>query len=382
MKQIVSKYKIWAAITGLIYLGSCSDDPVTVVNIAAKEASYSSTYERMTITLKDNETVQLNVHTQPLNAENQEVSYSITGNYATVNGDGLITPKGIGILGQDTLTISSLDGAASVSYVVDVVTHIVLVTSITVTSDWVEPTFEVGTIKDLSSAVTVSPNNATNGTVTYTSSDPSVVTIDENTGELVCQSAGEAAITIAATDDSGVSATIHVTVVDKVTGDVDLDRSAWQVVQISHDRPADAAITNAENSAIDGDETTCLSLVKPGKSYGGITVGADEKVFFILDLGEEQEFSYFRILHRTSNTNTYLRVHGISILGSNDGENFTMIAENVSIPNVTVPTSTDSGDITIPVSAYRYVKVVYTDWDTSSGSTMQMAEFYLGLAIE
>ncbi len=379
MKQILFKYKIIAALIGLLYLSSCSDDSINVVNIAVQEASYSSTYERMTITLKDNETVQLNIHTQPLDAENQDVAYDITGNYATVSDEGLITPIGIGFLGQDTLTISSLDGATSVSYIVDVVTHVVLVSSITVSSDWVDPTFEVGTTKDLSSVITVSPDNATNGVVAYTSSDPSVVSIDESTGELVCESEGEAIITVAATDESGVSTTVDITVVAEVTGDVDLHRTEWTVEQVSPDLPEDAAIVNAPDSHIDGDASTCLSMIKPGKTYSGITVGADEEVFFILDLGEEQTFSYFRILFRSDVVRAYLRPYAISLLGSNDGETYTTIEEDVTVTNADDVEKSESGNIYIPESTYRYVKVVFTDWDASSGSTMQMAEFYLGL---
>lgn len=62
---------------------------------------------------------------------------------------------------------------------------------------------------------TVYPSNATNKTVTWSSSDTDVVTVD-NTGMLKAIDYGNATITCNATDGSGVTATCEVTVADKV----------------------------------------------------------------------------------------------------------------------------------------------------------------------
>ena len=61
--------------------------------------------------------------------------------------------------------------------------------------------------------VTVLPDNATDTSVSYASSDPSVATVDEN-GVVTGVSEGTATITITANDGSGASTTITVTVTD------------------------------------------------------------------------------------------------------------------------------------------------------------------------
>lgn len=68
---------------------------------------------------------------------------------------------------------------------------------------------EVGTTKTLN--VSILPENTTNKTVSWKSSDESVATVDEN-GEVTAISVGEAEITATITDGSNLSATCNVTV--------------------------------------------------------------------------------------------------------------------------------------------------------------------------
>ena len=61
--------------------------------------------------------------------------------------------------------------------------------------------------------ITVVPSDATDDNLTFTSSDPSVVSIDEN-GKLIANTVGTAVITVAAADGSGTEQTVTVTVYD------------------------------------------------------------------------------------------------------------------------------------------------------------------------
>ncbi|MGC3978751.1 MAG: discoidin domain-containing protein [Paludibacteraceae bacterium] len=119
-----------------------------------------------------------------------------------------------------------------------------------------------------------------------------------------------------------------------------------------------------------------MSLVKPGKTTGGVTVGASESVYFIVDLGTAKKFDYIVWEHR-NNTSTGLRVWEASFYGSNDGNTFNEIKTNVPIPGAQI-SSTYKGTIDIPSSEYRYLKVAYTKWDTVNNATMQIGEFWLG----
>lgn len=81
------------------------------------------------------------------------------------------------------------------------------VTSITIGTP---SSMTVGNTQQLTA--TVSPDNATNKTVKWSSANASVVSVDENTGLVTAKSAGTATITCAATDGSGVTATCSITV--------------------------------------------------------------------------------------------------------------------------------------------------------------------------
>ena len=141
--------------------------------------------------------------------------------------------------------------------------------------------------------------------------------------------------------------------------------------------------TGKPEHLFDNSSTTFLSLVKPGKSYSGCTAGGkDEPIYFVVDMQTQQTFNYFTWSHRSNNSSNYLRVWGISMFGSNDGQNFTEIKSNIAIP---YESNADEILIDIPESTYRYVKVQYTNWSdlngVTGGSTMQVAEFGRGLKL-
>lgn len=82
-------------------------------------------------------------------------------------------------------------------------------------------TINVGNEDNL--AVTVNPDNAANKNVSWTSSDPTVATVDEN-GKIVALKSGTTVITATALSGSGkYNASCIVTVTDKIFGDINED---------------------------------------------------------------------------------------------------------------------------------------------------------------
>ena len=79
-------------------------------------------------------------------------------------------------------------------------------------SDPVGDTLALSTGDTAELTAVIAPDNATNKEVTWESSDPEVVSVDN--GTLTALKAGEATITVAAKDDSGVNAKVRVTVAD------------------------------------------------------------------------------------------------------------------------------------------------------------------------
>ena len=121
---------------------------------------------------------------------------------ATVTDTGLVTGRTPG-----TVTIRVNIGDASASCRVTVVQP---VTSISITSSISLEALETRQI-----SCTVRPNNANNKGVTWTSSDETVATVDEN-GVVTGLKKGTATITATAQDGSGISDTCTVTVTNTV----------------------------------------------------------------------------------------------------------------------------------------------------------------------
>lgn len=172
-----------------------------------------------------------------------------------------------------------------------------------------------------------------------------------------------------------------------VSGNIRLNRDSWtastSITYANGNNYSADGSTGKPEHLFDNSSTTFLSLVKPGKSYSGCTAGGkDEPIYFVVDMQTQQTFNYFTWSHRSNNSSNYLRVWGISMFGSNDGQNFTEIKSNIAIP---YESNADEILIDIPESTYRYVKVQYTNWSdlngVTGGSTMQVAEFGLGLKL-
>ena len=158
--------------------------------------------------------------------------------------------------------------------------------------------------------------------------------------------------------------------------DVLLDRSDWTIVT-SSEGPDDATVGGTQPEyIIDGNTTTAFLFVKPGKTYGGITVAADAEVSFTIDLKKSCDMTYLLYRHRDySNTTSYLRATKASFYGKNDeADNYQPIAEHFVM-------ATDVAEVRIDFPekvSFRYVKFVFEEWDTANGSTIQTSEFNLG----
>lgn len=151
---------------------------------------------------KKGATETLVVTVSPANASNKNVTWaSDNPNVATVDKNGKVTAVSSG---SATITVTTADGSFTAKCVVAVsipTSGISLnVNSITLTKK--------GETKTLTA--TVSPKEATNKAVTWTSSDPSVATVDQN-GKVTAVADGKTVITVK-TKDGGMTASCTVTV--------------------------------------------------------------------------------------------------------------------------------------------------------------------------
>ena len=122
-----------------------------------------------------------------------------------VDEDGKLVAVGAGTA---EVALSSEDGEISASGVITV--------TVTPTGISMPDSIELSLVDNMNASIkaTVIPNDATDVTVTYTSADENIVTVD-NDGYITAVAAGETDIT-AEVDGSGLAATCHVTVAPAV----------------------------------------------------------------------------------------------------------------------------------------------------------------------
>ncbi|MDO4978149.1 MAG: Ig-like domain-containing protein [Eubacteriales bacterium] len=166
-----------------------------VVNVSS--IALNKTNERVEV----GNTLQLTATIAPANANNKAVSWSSSNtNIATVDANGLV--KAIAG-GSATITAKTADGGKTANCVI---TTYINETGVSLTVP--RYTLSVGETENITA--NVSPSNATNKNVTFSSSDSSVLTVD-NTGKVTAIKDGTATIT-AKTNNLGKTASCTITV--------------------------------------------------------------------------------------------------------------------------------------------------------------------------
>jgi len=175
--------------------GKTASCTVTVSNIAVSGV----TLNKQTASLIVGGTETLFATIEPTNATNQNVTWrSSNTSVATVSG-GVVTAVGGGTA---TITVTTANGGKTASCTVTVS---VAVSGVTLNKQ--TASIAIGGKENLSA--TIAPSNATNKTVTWSSSNPAVATVSG--GAVTGVSAGTATITVT-TADGGKTASCAVTV--------------------------------------------------------------------------------------------------------------------------------------------------------------------------
>ena len=183
--------------------GKTASCTVTVTAAVVKVTGIS--LDKTSLELTEGDTAKLTATVKPDNASNKGITWSSSSNgVATVGADGTVTAKGAGTA---TVTVSTNDGNFKASCAVTVKAKppaVIPVENLAISSGSLE--LKIGESGRLTAAV--SPDNATDKTVTWTSSDSSVVSVDEH-GILTAHKTGTVTITAKA---GGKNATCTVTV--------------------------------------------------------------------------------------------------------------------------------------------------------------------------
>lgn len=175
----------------------------------------SITLSNASLSIAEGETATLTVTIIPADATEKNIMWASSDtDVATVSANGEVTGVKVG---SATITAISINGK-SANCAVTVVSNIVAATSITISN--IELILTEGDEATLTA--TVMPVDATDKSVTWTSSDPSVATVSAN-GAVTAVKAGTATIT--ASSSNGKTATCTVKVDARIIDAIDLTLS-------------------------------------------------------------------------------------------------------------------------------------------------------------
>ncbi|MBR0030277.1 MAG: Ig domain-containing protein [Bacteroidales bacterium] len=176
---------------------------VTITVKAKTVAVTGISLDKTELTLKSGEKATLTATVTPANATDKSVTWiSSDPPVAAIDNGEILAGKP----GTATITVKTKDGGKTATCKVTVESGDVAVTGVSL--DKTELTLKSGEKATLTATVT--PEDATDKTVSWKSSDSAVATVDEN-GKVTAVKAGSATITVTTTD-GGKTATCKVTV--------------------------------------------------------------------------------------------------------------------------------------------------------------------------
>ena len=244
----VSKDGIVTAVKpGTAVITVTSDDGAKTASItvtikerdAATVSVTGVTLNTAALNLKEGETASLQAAIEPSNATNKNVFWkSSDENVVFVSSEGSVLARKEG---EATITAITADGSFQAVCAVTVTPVAVESVSVSETS--------LTLPEGISSALTavITPSNASNRSVTWTSSDERVATVSED-GVVTAVTAGNATITVT-TADGNKTAVVTVTVTKREAGSirvesVELNKSALEL-EVNEDASLAAAVTPA-----------------------------------------------------------------------------------------------------------------------------------------
>ena len=198
MKNLnVLKLGVFAAIV-LAGISSCGggDDPINDVTPTPKTVKVESvSLSKTTLSIEEGGEQTITVTISPSNATNKK--YTLTSsdsNIITVDEDGKV--KAIKS-GEATITVTTTDGNKTATCKVTITPKVIPVEKINLEKTELSLEEE----SEMTITYTLTPDNATDTSVTWSSSDSTIVAVDE-IGKIIAVKAGEATVTVTTSDGS------------------------------------------------------------------------------------------------------------------------------------------------------------------------------------
>ena len=201
MKKLYSLLLLCAAI---IFATGCSKNDDSSDTASVEGVSLDPT----TLSLEVGETATFGVIITPDNADTELEWSTSDATIASIGESGVVTAEKVG---EATITVTTVEGGKTATCKVTVVAAPIEVTGVTLNKE--TTSIKEGETEKL--IATIAPDNATDQTVTWESSDNTIATVADN-GTVTAVAKGEATITVTTTD-GGETATCEVTVTKEET---------------------------------------------------------------------------------------------------------------------------------------------------------------------
>lgn len=219
-------------IISLLVSSASATDPVLVQKITLSETG---------INLANKKEININAIVEPENASNNKVTWTSTDQSIAIVKNGKITAKSCG---ECDIICEATDGSG-----INEVCHVVvfqMVQNITTKNNRI--TIPIG--ESYESEVTIKPDNATDKTLIYSSSNDKICLVDA-AGRITAKAAGDCEITISASDGSNISTVIkvHVPIFDGQTYDYEItDNNEFLIPIDLHGYPLSQIFLQASSS--------------------------------------------------------------------------------------------------------------------------------------
>lgn len=279
------------------------------------------------LTLTEGENTTLSCTISPSNASVKNVTWTTSASsVATVSNNGRVDAVAEGTA---LITVTTSDGNKTASCAVTVKAKVISVTSVSL--DCGSLSMDVGTTHTL--VATVSPSNATDKSVSWTSSNTTVATVSSS-GMVTARAAGSATITVT-TNDGGKMTTCSVSVLDPV------ELGAVSIKSISFSRAVvSCPISYGHNMVLE--KGVCVSTnpsLTPSDNEGVFLAATDEEMLSLVIDGLSQGTTYYVIAFVTTSSD-YGRTGSSTTVYTKPVSFTTLTAPNYVVPGLFSVSST------------------------------------------